>query len=314
MNFQKVKIGPKVDLDTIACAYFNGVTRENSVEVVRSGQATAEDLADPSVLCIEVGGAGRVAEGNFDHHEKGKTALSATMQASQVYWDRFSAELEPGSQQEAEWVYGGAYAGEARSRVRLAEYVNLLDTQGPKALPSAPSEEDKPYLSDVMAGMFLLTRDSVEQFYRGIEILREICERHTRDPFGSMRGLGFDREWAAKAENDRRVKEAVESAQWITTKSGKKLGHLETDFFGAPGALYQVGAEIVVSYAPHFGNPPVPKFTVAGNGIKVDAALSVLDALEAGWGGPPTGTIIGSPRTGSSLTLNQVVEVVVDAL
>lgn len=312
MAWKKVVIG-KVDQDTIGCAYFMGVTRNDVVEVARSGQASVGDLADPSVLCIEIGGAGEVHLNNFDHHGLSKAVASATLQAYQCLRSARIREADIETYEGAMEVYAGAYAGQARSEERLAEYVDLLDTQGPQALPSASSEQEKPYLSDIMAGMFLTTRDPVEQFHRGIEILREVCRR-TMDPFGSMRALGFVQYAEAKAENDRRVKEAVESAQWTTTASGKKLGYLETDFFGAPGALYQAGAQIVVAYAPRFGNPPVPKFTVAGNGVRVDAALPALNVLESGWGGPATGTIIGSPRAGSALSLDQVVEAVINAL
>jgi len=42
----------------------------------------------------------------------------------------------------------------------------------------------------------------------------------------------------------------------------------------------------------------------------VDAVLPKLNALESGWGGPPTGTIVGSPREGSKLTLKEVVGIV----
>jgi hypothetical protein len=115
---------------------------------------------------------------------------------------------------------------------------------------------------------------------------------------------------SAKAENDRRVAEAVEKAQWGTTRSGLRLAWLETDFIGAPGALYGVGAQVVVVYSRHFGPAGVPKFTLAGNGVRVDRVLPELNAREPGWGGPPSGTILGSPREGSKLTLEEVVEMV----
>lgn len=312
MNFRKVVVGPKVDLDTVGCAYFNGVTREIPVEVARSGQASFQDLFDPSVLCIEVGGAGGSSRGNFDHHEMGKTALSATMQAYEIVFEaRYGTEQYLRTDALEVFYWKGPEGSDEWTDWQIASYIHKLDTEGPRALGRAPDKTEFPYLSDVFAGMLLSVRDPVEQFRLGVEMLESVFKRHL-DAFGTI--PGFNVYAKAKLENNRQIAEAVQSAEWSATRSGKKFAYLETDFFGAPGALYQQGAEIVVAFAPHFGNPPVPKFTVAGNGIKVDAALAGLNTLEVGWGGPPTGTIIGSPRAGSGLTLGQVVEVVIEAL
>jgi hypothetical protein len=160
--------------------------------------------------------------------------------------------------------------------------------------------------------MILSIKEPVEQFQRGIEMLQKIVHLGIH-AFGRM-PIEKIPEWTiyaeAKAENNRQMAKAAESAQWETTASGRMLGYLETNFFGAPGALYGRGAEIVVAFAPQFGNPPVPKFTVGGNGIRVDAVLPRLNELERGWGGPITGTIIGSPREGSRLSLKEVVAIV----
>ena len=194
---------------------------------------------------------------------------------------------------------------------RLVKYIDQLDRGGPGAL-GRRQEEMFPTLSDVFAGMLLVTRDPVEQLHAGVEILREVVYRGI-DVYGRMPieeipvWITFAK---AKAENNRQVAEAVKRAQWETTASGFKLVWLETDFFGAPGALYGVGAQVVVAFSPHFGPAGVPKFTIAGNGIRVDAVLSELNARESGWGGPPTGTILGSPREGSAMTLDEVVEIV----
>ncbi|MBU1014998.1 hypothetical protein KKI17_00970, partial [Patescibacteria group bacterium] len=76
-----VRVG-KIDLDTCGAALLLGVSREEGVEVLRGGEASQEDLADPQILCIEVGGSGQVAERNFDHHGLGSEGLfSATLQA-----------------------------------------------------------------------------------------------------------------------------------------------------------------------------------------------------------------------------------------
>ena len=304
---KRVQVG-KIDLDTCGTAFLLGVTREDEVKVVR-GDASPQDLADPSVICIEVGGSGRVDQNNWDHHAAGGPQDSATLQA---WWslgqDAAMAKL-------AQWAGWDVYASHAaigalRSELRLVEYIHLLDTQGPEALRRRTGGDVVfPTLSDCFAGMLLLTarEPSVEQLHKGVELLQSVLEAG-QDPFGTI--CGFDSYAEAKRVNNAQIAKAVEMAQWTTTQAGRKLGYMEADLFGAPGALSGVGAEIVVVFNPTFGNPPAPKFTIAGNGIKVDAALPELNALEQGWGGPATGTILGSPRGGSSLTLKEVVEIV----
>ena len=93
---------------------------------------------------------------------------------------------------------------------------------------------------------------------------------------------------------------------------GNRLAFVQTDFYGAPGALYSQGADIVIAYSPAFGNPAVPKFTIAGKNLVVRRVLPAFAILENGWQGPATGTILGSPRTGSRLSPEQVIELVVN--
>ena len=57
--------------------------------------------------------------------------------------------------------------------------------------------------------------------------------------------------------------------------------------------------------------PPRTKYTVVGNGVRVDSLLPMLNDLEpANWGGPSHGTILGSPRWGSRLSVEEVIAVV----
>lgn len=304
--WKRVLVGPKVDLDTCGCAFLMGVTREEGVEVVRSGRASEADLADSSVLCIEVGGSGQVDRVDFDHHESGGPVESATAQARS--WLGQEAGYEFFQRHNITISDDGEEAGsQVASLVSLIQYIDELDTKGPQALGREPRGEEFPYFSDVFAGMLLTERNPVEQLHKGVQILKDLVQRG-QDPYGTIKG--FDLYAEAKAENNRQVTKAVESARWTNTKAGRKVGYLETDFFGAPGVLFGAGAEIAVAFSPRFGNPPVPKFTIAGNGVRVDEVLSALNALEQGWGGPATGTILGSPRSGSSLTLEQVVEIV----
>jgi len=282
----RVLVPKKVDLDVCGAAYLLGVTREEEVEVLR-GDASPSDLFDPDVWCIEVGGAGRIDLNNWDHHGPEAEGLrSATLQVFYRCW--VSASTLP--------------------RRQLVNYIDRLDVEGPRALGQSPGF---PTLSDVFSGMLLVTRDSVEQLHRGVEILCKVVQEEI-DPFGRMPVEKIP-QWAtfaeAKAENDRQMAEAVKSAQWTETSSGLKLGFLETRFWGAPGALYGQGAQVVVVLNPNFHG--TRKATIAGNDIRVDAVLPRLSELEPGWGGPATGTILGSPREeGTKLFLEEIVDIV----
>lgn len=289
---KKVLISGKVDLDTVGSAYLLGVTREDQVVVVKSGKAEPSDLADPNVVCIEVGGSGQIHLNNYDHHESGGPTRSAMWQT----WEKL---------------------GKPAAVKRIVEYIDVLDTKGPQelekfgAVRKGPEDESpRRFLSDVFAGILLLERDPVEQLHRGIQLLRDVVEKGL-DPFVDEIP-GYDTEVQAKAENARQVRIAVESARWEVSSKGLCVAILETQFPGATGALYGAGAEIVVLLNPNFNG--VRKFTIGGNGVRVDAVLPKLNSLEPGWGGPATGTILGSPREGSKLSLKEVSRIVLETL
>ncbi|MBI2624481.1 hypothetical protein HYW67_03220 [Candidatus Parcubacteria bacterium] len=305
-KFRKVVVGPKVDLDTCGTVFFRltggklpsaQALREMipPVEIARSGRASEVDLADPNVLCVECGGSGRVVAECFDHHEAGGPANSATSQA----------------------YFAGDVMFEGGALSQLVKYINHLDTEGLKAL--GPKPKGTASLSDLFSGMLLTERDQAEQVRKGVVLLRDWLVQGPADPEGLLLVGELTGEWArwaeAKAENKRLLAETLEQASWGETKSGLRLAWLESKFFGASGALYGRGAKVVVLFNRAFGNPPVRKFTVAGDGVVVTPALERLSVIEPGWGGAATGTIGGSPPGKSSeLTLEQVVEVVGEAL
>lgn len=214
---KRILVG-KIDLDTAGAAFLLGVTREDEVEVVRSGQASEADLANPDVLCIEVGGSGQVNLRNFDHHGLGSEGLpSATTQAFlHVYEEEI---LEAAAQYgmpscivgvhclsaSCNWECFGNLAEATAKVFRLVEYINILDIQGPQALLRGGSREDrvgKITLSDVFAGMLLVTRDPVEQLHKGVEILRGVINVRC-DPFGHI--PTWPDYAKAKAENNRQI-------------------------------------------------------------------------------------------------------------
>jgi len=336
---KQVKIG-KVDLDTCGAAFLLGIDREDKVEILKD-QAPPYDLADPRIICIEVGGRGWFWLNNWDHHGDLLSSLPSSLfeeekNISVENWQRVIAE-EISRRSATYQVYYlwkirdllphpsfqslsvveflrtlrvSSEAGGVLAVDRLVSYIDQLDVEGPSSF--SKKEDIFPSLSDVFSGMLLSIRDPLEQFHCGIEILKEIVRRGI-DPFGRMpikKILSWYGFAEAKAENNRQVAEAIKKAHWDKTQKGLNLAWLETNFFGAPGALYGVGADVVVVYSPQFGPAKVPKFTIAGKDTRVDSLLPELNKLEPGWGGPPTGTIIGSPREGSRLTLEEVVEIV----
>lgn len=235
-------------------------------------------------------------------------------------------------------VLRSPFAPETDFAGMLAYYIDAIDVQGPEKLRNYCKELDIepgelfPSLSDVIAGMMLLVRDPKEQLLQGIDIIRVVQDMEWEDVFhpkfteavdyggsieiclfGPIQNPRFDKFVKVKQENDRQVEKAVKEAQWAQTRSGRKLAYLETSFYGAPGALYALGAEIVVVLNPNFRG--IRKFTVAGNGIRIDSIKPLLDEKEPGWGGPPTGTILGSPQDRSSeLSLEEVVKIVKENL
>jgi len=280
----------QVDLDTCLTALVLGVSPTDEIVAVRS-KAAPEDLHDPEVVCIECGGSGQVELNNFDHHDTEEDLPPACRQAFDL-------------------------KGSDKRLERLVDYVSLLDTSGPEALKrmSDLKEGAFPTLSDVFSGMRLLIKDPREQLIKGMEILRLVMERGM-DPFGLMPELPeWDEYTEAKRQNNEAIRKAVANSQFFQTKRGLKVGFLETNVFGVLGALYNLDCQIAIAYSPEFGNPPMPKYTIAGNRVRVDSLLPLLNAKDPGWGGPAHGTVIGSPREGSRLQPEEVIKLVKEHL
>jgi len=282
--FRKVLI-QKVDMDTSLTAYILGVSQNNQIEAI-AGDASPQDLADPSVLCIEVGGSGQTFLNNFDHHDPDGPVETACEQAF-------------------------ALKGGDENLKRLVKYVSTIDSRGGV---SEFEKTEPPYLSSVFSGMLLCTPDPIEQLLKGMNIFATALKKGI-DPFSTVPLVEEWQEYLKAYEANMKRRDSVQAmVKLFTTKRGLKGGFVETDFFGAPGLIYGLGCNIAVVCHPRYGSPPVRKFTIAGNNVQVRSLLPVLERLEMGWGGPATGTILGSPRTGSHLTLEQVVELVKENL
>ncbi|HID54984.1 TPA: hypothetical protein EYP37_00525, partial [Candidatus Poribacteria bacterium] len=76
----------KVDLDTALTAFILGVSEEDDITPVRD-KASADDLLNPNVICIECGGSGQVELSNFDHHDTDEELPPACVQAYKLRGD-----------------------------------------------------------------------------------------------------------------------------------------------------------------------------------------------------------------------------------
>jgi hypothetical protein len=275
----------KPDLDTCLSALILGVTADSDI-YAGCGDADTGMLADPSFFCIEAGGSGQAHMGNFDHHDPAQYWLPACRQALD-------------------------HIGSSDSDlIRMVEYICAIDEARMLSPILYPS------LSTIFSGMLLCESDPIRQFVLGIEILSLVLALGA-DPFGQMPDLP---EWAryrqAKVTNRQRLNALLETAQYHKTKHGNVLGILRfppaSGIIGGIRTLYEHGANVVMLYDTTFGSPPVQKFTVAGNGVDVSIVLPDLILLEDGWGGRET--IIGSPRSGSVLAFDSVVNLLVSRL
>ena len=274
----------QVDMDTALTALICGASAADEIIVTR-GEAGPEYLANPQIVCIEVGGSGEVDKNNFDHHDPNLNLPPACVQAFEV-------------------------KGGADELKRLIDYVAAIDVD-PTVLPKFSGEIT---LSYIFSGMRLLVKKPRKQLIEGIKIFKKVLLMRL-DPFGVM---PEEPEWEEYIKVKKSQKEGIEKAKKdaiiFTSKKGLKIGYLETNFIGAPGALYQLGCHIAIAYNPNFGNPPRPKFTISGNKVRISLLLPILNKLEPGWGGPSHGTIIGSPREGTRLRPDEIIRIVKNGL
>lgn len=286
MGYLKEVLFGKVDLDTILTALVMGVNPIEQAFVAIAGSASAVQLADPSILCIEVGGSGRVDKNNFDHHLPGQTSLSAAAQS-----------LE--------------------RMARIIRYVDDLDCG--RMDKTVLNKAGFPTLAQLISGMLLVVKSPKKQMEQGLIVLREVLHSGI-DPYGCMEpildSIPHARWWAAQKKlHERDLDKVYTDAQWFTTASGCKLAVIETELIGIPGTLYGKGADLVIAFNPKFEvkGKCIRKFSVCGNEIKVNSILEKIE--ETGWGGPQHGTFVGSPTDKSSnLTIEEVKDLVVEVL
>lgn len=285
-SFREVLFG-KVDLDTLTAGLVLGICPEDQNLRSVSGSASAEELKDSQVLCLEVGGTSRTDKNNFDHHPiQGEVRLDLSA------------------------------AAQALERMaRLVRYVDEVD-RGIRH----DSHCHFPSLVSLVSGMKLIIKDPEEQMRKGLRLMRTVLQSGL-DPYDCMEKIvdwmPESDEWIkAKREHEKCFVEATQNAIWFQTITGIKIAAVETSWIGAPGALYGMGAHVVIALNPKHeqGGKVYRKYTIAVHrdlGINLSQAISELFSLEKGWGGPSHATIIGSPQGADSQLPMQVVANVV---
>ncbi len=269
----------KPDLDTCLAAMIFQVNPSDEIVCARKG-ASNEELLNPEVLCVEAGGSGMVEKNNFDHHDPDHYFPPACKQALVQVSDSVDDTL-----------------------IRLVEYVCMVD-EATAIVPPVPF----PSLSNIFSGMLLVETDPVVQFQVGLRILKTVWDNHF-DPFVPMPER---QEWAeyiiAKMVNQREIEADIKNARILLSDSGIQIAYLESKYIGGIGACYQQRCQVVILFNPIFGNPPIRKFTIAGNKTSVGHLIKFFDEIEPGWGGRDT--ILGSPWNGSDLSTEIVMQIV----
>ena len=281
IDFKEVVI-QKPDLDTCLAGLVMGADAIPAVRVL-SAEAPEALLSDPLMLCIEAGGGGQVHLNNFDHHDDAAGLPPACVQAlSRRGLDR-------------------------PDLAALVRYAALVDEAKPLPRPIA-----FPSLSSIFSGMLLTTGDPAERFVNGMGLLTRVLSENI-DPWSTMPDLPEWRRFiAAKTANAAAVEKEFEQVRRLISQNGLRIGYVQSRAIGGIGRLYRDGCDVAVLFNPAFGNPPAPKFTIAGNDVAVIGLKPCFDRLEPGWGGQTT--IIGSPRRGTALSAQQVLSVVVRGL
>ena len=275
----------KVDMDTCLTGLILGADGAEEL-VIRSAGATSDELTDSAVLCIEAGGSGDVARNNFDHHGPDAPAHPACVQAA------------------------GRAGLTAANWLRMVSYVAAVDVGS----PIGSGRVAFPTLSNIFSGMMLVERDGRTRFQTGMALMRHVIETGI-DPCGTMPERP---EWAgfvaAKRLAQGGLSQDLQGARLFQTSSDAQAGFIESAHPGALGGLYELGCRYGVAFAEKFttdDGASIRKFTIgASRGSRVDLLLPVLNELDPGWGGPSHGSIIGSPRTGSSLAVDTVCDLV----
>jgi hypothetical protein len=272
----------KPDLDTLMAALLAGVSPSRPMKRL-SGLAEPEMLDDPSVLCLECGGSGRMAELNFDHHDYPEELPTATEQV----W-----EVLGRPQAWKEWV----------------DYTAWVDTVGRRG--SSPPKTTAVTLSGLLSGLFLSRPEN--GFWGGLALIEEAVSSGC-PPWDLTTALDTRPLWQTWAEARRRARrllaDSVGRVRCLKLQPGgpEPFLALSCPCPGVHGLLKNQGG---VGRLAHWKDG---HFTLSVDSEYRPWLLSLaqfLNRQEPGWGGPANGSILGSPFGGSRFDFENMISVI----
>lgn len=243
-------------------------------------KASREYLEESSIYCIECGGSGEINLGNFDHHDTSLPLPPACVQAC-----NFKKIESP-------------------ALLTLVRYVASVDCgHSPQSFPTKELS-----LSNLFSGMRLVYPDPKTQFCAGLKIFKTLLA-HGIDPWGPMPALPEWKPYREAKNNQREALSHLRCINFFYTRSGEKAGYLETSLPGVHGFLRTQGCRVTIAYG--LSRTATRGFcTIAGHNLKISPLLPFLKKVEEGWGGPAHGYIIASPRIGTKLAKEEIIEFV----
>lgn len=304
----------KADLDTVCTAAILLSNEEfEALDLVKlDALASAQDLADPKVLCIESGGDGHIECNNFDHHQK---VDALTIPCDEGVSVNIAMSNEQGTYCSA--IQAFVAQGMPSHLVNLVNFVSYVDTRS-CLIPvfELKLKKENTSLSDLFNGMRLIYRDEVERFKHGFYLLKEIMEdedklEHPED----IKNLTVTQQQYLDAKI--KQKEAIEKTICDAKNyyiCGVKVSALETNLPGVHGLLKRHGAEISIAK-----NTETSKISISVDYMcKVDPQelAYVLNQKENNkentWGGHPSMGIISSPYQGTKLDIDDVIKSIIE--
>lgn len=280
----------KPDLDTVLSAFI--LLRDFSGMILAiKGQACAQALANKKILCLECGGSGRTNEGNFDHHSGAVELPCAAEQA----WN---------------------YVGRPQSLSSLVSYVASVDTA--RMMPSCTTGNVS--LSSLFSGMLLVYQTQCTRFRAGLRLLDAVC-KFSAFPYDLKELINNHPEFLcylhAKEEAKQKLEKEIDNVKTFYVKK-YVVKSLCTQVPGVHGLLRRLGADISIAGFKNSSSSILCMHWsisfLSNNKEIVDRVLCELNNIEKGWGGPTGGTILGSPFTGSKLSLQDIIEVLSKAI
>lgn len=271
-------------MDTVLTALILGC-RENDEVVWVEGQATEKYLEDPSIFCLECGGSGQIELGNFDHHN---TRLALPPASVQAFQHRRCNDP---------------------TLKKLVRYVAVVDSG--ERIQAGYKHFG---LSSLYSGMRLAHQNLFDQFWAGLKILKSFLS-YVIPPVGP---IPFLPEWQSyrevKERQQKELEEDIQPAEIFVTRSGIKGGFLESPYPGIHGLLRGLGCQVSIAQGLGGRNQSKLFCTISSAQTDLSSVMKELGKYERGWGGPSQGGIIGSPREGTRLNKDQLIQIVLDGL